>query len=142
MSNKQRMLFVVLAVAAGALAGVASREATGAAGSDPRPSMIQSSEVFSSLLACEIPNLQERVIGRGAHSVIYAGEFEPGPTPQLNTAGSRIYLYVTSGYGTIRIGDMISKAHAGDFFIIPTHVPHAVRALGAPLHAIYFEDSI
>ena len=140
MSRRQGLLFIVLAIAAGVLAGVASREATGAQGSDPRPSVVQSSEVFSDLLPCEVPDLRERVLTRGAHSVAYAGEFAPSQLPRLTTANSRIYLYVTSGTGTIRIGDMTAKAEAGDFFVIPTLVPHAVRAIGGPLRAIYFED--
>ena|GEM_PF-3320397 len=140
MSTKQRAIFIALAVAAGSLAGIASREATGAAGSDPQPSAMRSTEVFSNLLACEIPDLQERVLSRGAHSVVYAGEFAPGRAPQLATARSRIYLYVTSGTGTVRIGDLSAKAETGDFFVIPTNVPHAVHAIGGPLRAIYFED--
>ena len=139
MSTKQRAIFLALALAAGGLILVASREARGTASSDPRPSVIQSTDVFSNLLACEIPNLQERVLSRGAHSVVYAGEFTPGPTPQLTTARSRIYVYVISGRGAVRIGDVTRKAESGDFFVIPTHVPHYVRALGAPLRAIYFE---
>lgn len=142
MSKMQRILFIALAIAAGVLAGVASREATGAAGSDPRASVMRSTEVFSNLLACDIPDLQERVLGRGAHSVVYAGEFAPGSGAQLTTANSRIYLYVTSGTGTVRIGDVTAKAERGDFFVIPSRVPHAVRALGAPLRAIYFEDRL
>jgi quercetin dioxygenase-like cupin family protein len=139
-STKQRTIFIALAIAAGVLTGVASREAIGAAGSDPRPFMTRSTEVFSNLLACEIPNLQERVLSRGAHSVVYAGEFTPGPLPQLTTASSRIYLYVISGTGSVRIGDMTANAERGGFFVIPTHVPHTVHAIGGPLRAIYFED--
>ena len=72
--------------------------------------------------------------------MVYAGEFAPGQLPRLTTANSRIYLYVTSGTGMVRIGDVTTKADAGDFFVIPTLVPHAVRAFVAPLRAIYFED--
>jgi len=142
MNTRQRMLFIAIAIAGGILAGVASREATGASGSDPRPSVIRSKEVFSKLLACEIPGLEEHVLSRGAHTIVYAGEFAPGLEPQLTTSNSRIYLYVTSGTGIVRIGDLTAKAEPGDFFVIPTQVPHFVRAVGGPLRAVYFEDQI
>lgn len=140
MSTKQRAIFLALAIAAGVLALVASREARGIASSDPRPpAVVRSTDAFSNLLPCGIPNLQERVLSRAARNVVYAGEFTPGPTPQLTTASSRIYVYVVSGAGAVRIGDVTSKVEGGDFFVIPTRVPHYVRALGAPLRAIYFE---
>ena len=140
MNVRQAMLFVAIAIAGGILAGVASREATGALGSDPKPTVMRSQELFSNLLACEVPGLQEHVLSRGAHSIVYAGEFAAHPKPQLTTSNARIYLYVTSGTGTVQIGDVTAKAEPGDFFVIPTDVPHFVQGVGGPLRALYFED--
>ena len=142
MNARQRVLFIAIAIAGGILAGMASREATRALGSDPRPSVLHSQELYAHLLSCDIPGLQEHVLSRGAHSVVFAGEFSPSATPQLTSSTSRIYLYVTSGTGIVRIGDVTAKATPGDFFVIPTNVPHFVHAVGGPLRAVYFEDRI
>ena len=140
MSNKQRVMFVILAIAAGGLAGIASREATGATGSDRRAATVSAAQVFTNLLSCEIPGLQERPLARGAHSIVYAGEFAPTPVSQLRSGQTRIYLYVVSGTGLVRIGGMTSRASPGDFFVIPRGVPHAVSPTAGKLRAIYFED--
>ena len=137
----QRTIFIALAVAAVVLAGVASRESTGAVGSDPKATVLTSSDVFSNLLSCEIPGLQERVLGRGARSTAYAGEFASVPIAQLRRSNARIYLYIVSGTGVVKIGDKTSQAQPGDFFVIPKQAAHVVSSNGAGvLRGIFFED--
>ena len=138
----QRAVFVALATAAVVLAGVASKESTGAAGSDPKATVLTSSDVFSNLLSCEIPGLQERVLGRGAHSIAYAGEFASVPVTQLRRSNARIYLFIVSGTGLVKIGDKTSQARPGDFFVIPKQAAHIVSSSGAGvLRGIFFEDN-
>jgi hypothetical protein len=134
------VIFAALAITGALLIGVAHREETGAANNDPKPTALSASTVFDNLLACEIPGLQERQIGSGPHSLVYAGEFSQVTHQQLTSAKARIFLYVVSGTGTVRVGERLSRAVAGDFFVIPSGERHAVNAVNGTLRAIYFED--
>lgn len=130
MSMSHRGLFAALVIASGGLAGV----------SEPRPAILHTPEVFANLLSCEIPGLREHVVGRGPHTVAFAGEFSHVSIAQLRTSAARIYLYVVSGTGVVRIGDTTTQAHPGDFFVIPTNAPHAVSSSGGTMRTIFFED--
>ena len=138
MTTIQRIAFGALIVLGAVLIGVASREASGDFGA--RGVAVGQDEIFTHLLACDIPGVQERVIGRGVHSVVYAGEFAQGTIVPPVTGRNDIFLYVVSGAGVARLGDRERDLRPGDFVAIPKGVIHFVRGVGGPLRAIYFED--
>lgn len=125
----------ILAIAGTLLVGVAARERSGAGRSTP-----VSDSLFQALENCDVPGLRERIIGRGAHTTAYAGEFKPVPSMRWVTSTSKIFLYVLSGHGTLMIGNAVLPANPGDFFEMPARVRHAVRVNDGTLRALYVED--
>ena len=138
MTTIQRIAFGALVVLGAVLIGVASQESSGDFGA--RGVAVGQDALFSHLLACDIPGLQERVIGRGVHSVVFAGEFAQGTTVPPVAGRNDIFLYVVSGNGVVRLADRERNLKPGDFVAIPKGVTHFVRGVGGPLRAIYFED--
>lgn len=138
MTTIQRIAFGALVVLGAVLIGVASRESSGDFAA--RGVAVGQDALFSHLLACDIPGLQERVIGRGVHSVVFAGEFAQGTTVPPVAGRNDIFLYVVSGNGVVRLADRERNLKPGDFVAIPKGVTHFVRGVGGPLRAIYFED--
>jgi quercetin dioxygenase-like cupin family protein len=96
--------------------------------------------LFDRLQACEVPGVRERVLDRGPHTVAFAGEFLPTAKVPWTKGSRRIYLYILSGQGVVRVGKSIASAHRGDFFVLPQGLRHAVSATAGPMRAIWVED--
>ncbi|MGA9945048.1 MAG: cupin domain-containing protein [Candidatus Cybelea sp.] len=101
---------------------------------------VATADMFVGLKPCDVPGLRERVIAKGGNTVAYAGEFAPGAAVAWTAGAVRIYLYVVSGEGVVRVGWSVQRVHAGDFIVIPKGVRHAVNASPGVLRAIYIED--
>ena len=136
----QRAMFIALVIAAAILMVVASRESSSRAASEASAKVIHSADLFGSLKACEIPGVHEHLLATGVKTLAYAGEFTPTRTTPWATGNSRIFLYIVSGNGFVRVGSMNATAAAGDFFIIPKGARHSVSAVSGTLRAVYFED--
>jgi quercetin dioxygenase-like cupin family protein len=132
-----RTLFTLLAFVAVYYMLVAWREQGPATASSLG---VASTTLFDHLQACGVPGVRERILGRGLHTVAFAGEFQPTAKVHWTTGSRRIYLYILSGHGVVRIGGSIASARGGDFFVIPQGLRHAVSATDGPIRAIYVED--
>jgi mannose-6-phosphate isomerase-like protein (cupin superfamily) len=136
----QRAIFVGLVVVVIALAGVATRESSSPALASGSSEVIKSANLFGNLRACEVAGVHEHLLAKGLRTVAYAGEFTPTRATPWTTGNVRIFLYIVSGHGVVRVGNSSADAHPGDFFVIPKGARHAVSANSGPLRAIYFED--
>jgi quercetin dioxygenase-like cupin family protein len=136
----QRAMFFALALAGLVLAGIASREVSARAASVSRPDIIRSQKLFESLKACEVPGVHEHLLAHGVNTLAYAGEFTPTRMTPWTTGNVRIFLYIVSGHGVVRVGNTSTTAGPGDFFVIPKGARHAVSATAGALRALYFED--
>jgi len=101
---------------------------------------IGAASVFGGMTPCDVPGLREHLLGTGAHTKAYAGEFTPTSFTPWTQVNSRMYLYIVSGTGVIRINSLTEPAKAGDFFLIPKGARHAVNATSAILRAVYVEE--
>lgn len=99
-----------------------------------------STNLFGHLHACEVPGVRERLLDRGPHTVAFAGEFLPTAKIPWTTGSRKIYIYIQSGKGVVRIGKSVASAHRGDFFVLPQGVRHAISATAGPMRAIWVED--
>ena len=138
-SGFQRASVVLLIIAGAVIAGATAGESAAgvaAAGSD----VVRSANLFGDLKACEIPGVREHLLAKGLKTVAYAGEFTPTRETPWTTGNVRIFLYIVSGHGVVRVGNSRTEAGPGDFFVIPKGERHAVRATSGTLRAIYFED--
>lgn len=136
----QRAIYAGLVIAGIALAGVASRESSSRASAAAGAEVVRSANLFGSLKACEVPGVREHLLARGVNTLAYAGEFTPTHVTPWTTGSVRIFLYIVSGKGVVRIGGTSANAGPGDFFVIPKGAQHAVSATTGTLRAIYFED--
>ena len=112
--------FLALAIAGTIMTSVAARETSAQTTSVATEPVLRSADLFGDLKACEVAGVHEHLLARGTKTLIF--------------------MYVVSGTGLIRIGDMSAKAGPGDFIIIPKGARHAVIAKSAELRAVYFED--
>ncbi|MGA8099207.1 MAG: cupin domain-containing protein [Candidatus Cybelea sp.] len=107
---------------------------------DTAPPPVATADMFVALKPCDVPGLRERVIAKGGNTVAYAGEFAPVAAVAWTGGAVRIYLYVVSGEGVVRVAWSVQRVHAGDFIVIPKGVRHAVNSSRGVLRAIYVED--
>jgi len=136
----QRAIVAVLVVAGVVFAGALTRESCSQALAAASSEVVRSADLFAGLKACEVPGVHEHLLAKGLKTVAYAGEFIPTRATPWTTGNVRIFLYIVSGHGVVRVGNSSTDARPGDFFVIPKGVRHAVSADSGPLRAIYFED--
>lgn len=102
---------------------------------------VPSPSLFTGLHPCDVPGLRERVVSRTAKTIAFAGEFRPTRSTPWVWGKHRIYLYVVSGAGSVRMGKMSEHIYPGDFVVLPGGAYRAIRATTPVMRAIYVEET-